>query len=114
VATFVSNASSEAGIYQLLKTSGGTEAEMLQAIPVNIAPEETDLSHASKNQMDEFFARLGLKPEQIRQITAAENLDNAILETRYGVELWKHFLIAALLLALAEMAIGREAKGRST
>jgi hypothetical protein len=114
VANFVSNSSSEAGIYQLLRTSGGKDAEMLQAIPVNIAPEETDLSHASKDQMDEFFARLGLKPEQIRQITATENMDNAILETRYGVELWKHFLIAAVLLALAEMAIGREAKGRST
>jgi hypothetical protein len=110
MATFVSTNSDEAGIYELRRTSGEKEGELLQAIPVNIPGEETDLTHASDDVQNAFLGRLGLKPEQVRHLSASEKIDATILESRFGVELWKYFIGFALLLAVAEMAIGRESK----
>jgi hypothetical protein len=110
MATFVSTNSAEAGIYELRKTSGGKDVELIQAIPVNIAAEETDLQHVTDDEANRFFAHVGLKPEQVKRLSSSDKIDIAILESRFGVELWKYFVGLALLLAFAEMAIGRESK----
>lgn len=113
MATFTSPNSSEAGIYELRKTSGSKDGELLQALAVNIAPEETDLQHASDAEMNNFFGRVGLLPAQVKKVVVSENIDAAILESRFGVELWKYFIGLALLFAVAEMALGRESKDAS-
>ncbi|MEO8168638.1 MAG: hypothetical protein ABI623_10340, partial [bacterium] len=113
MATFTSSSASEAGIYDLRKTSGSKEGELLQALTVNIAPEETDLQHASDEEINTLFARTGLQPSQVKRIAVTEKIDAAILESRFGVELWKYFIGLALLFAVAEMALGRESKDDS-
>ena len=80
---------------------------------VNIAAEETDLQHASDDEMNSFFAHVGLSPAQVKKVVVSENIDAAILESRFGVELWKYFIGLALLFAVAEMALGRESKDAS-
>ena len=39
-----------------------------------------------------------------------KNIENTILQSRFGTELWKYFLILAILFALAEMFFAREKK----
>jgi hypothetical protein len=40
-------------------------------------------------------------------MTGPERAAETVRQTRYGVELWKDFVVLAALLAIAEMAIGR-------
>jgi hypothetical protein len=112
IATFRSQNSFEAGIYELRRLSGSKESELLHAVAVNIAKEETDLRHASDDEVKNFTTTIGLKPEQVRRLAPTTKMGDAILESRFGVELWKYFLALAIALALIEMIIGRESKER--
>ena len=111
--SFTSSNSSESGIYELRKTSGSKEGELLQAIAVNIASDETDLRHASDDEVNKFFTSVGLQPGQVKRVVVSDNIDAAILESRFGIELWKYFIGLALLFAVAEMALGRESKEKA-
>lgn len=46
----------------------------------------------------------------MRRLNASDNLEATILESRLGIELWKYFLALAVVVALAEMIVGREPK----
>jgi len=108
----------EVGIYKLRRLRAGARetgsGELVDAVSVNIAASESDLKRISDEEMETFWARLGLKPEQVRRLPAVSSIDATILESRFGVELWKYFIGFALVLALAEMAIGREPKPERT
>jgi hypothetical protein len=80
----------------------------VQAVVVNPVPEESDLVAADAAQRAALYARVGLKEEQVRALPAGQAVEAAVQESRFGVELWKHFLALALALALAEMILGRE------
>jgi hypothetical protein len=115
LATFESSHSSEAGIYTLrqvsaTRTSSSELEGIIQAIAVNVDPSESDLHRVDDKDIQTFFDTVGLKPEQVKQLPTREKIDNAVLETRFGVELWKYFIALAVLLALIEMALGREGK----
>jgi hypothetical protein len=43
-----------------------------------------------------------------------ENPVEQILQARFGSELWRYFLIAALIIALIEMTVARNAKKEIT
>lgn len=88
----------QAGIYRVL--AGDKE---LGAIAVNPIPKESDLT--------------GLSPKELRSLTAAGRfyvigpdapLQRIVSQSRYGRELWRTFLVAALALLLIEMLIFRE------
>lgn len=112
VATFTAHNALEAGTYELRKLSGGKDTELLFAVAMNIAKEETDLRHASDDEVNRFTAGIGLKAEQVRRLATTTKMDAAILESRFGVELWKYFLALAIALALLEMFVGRESRER--
>jgi hypothetical protein len=114
-ALFTSTRTEEAGIYELRRSSSetpqaGTEHPNppLQSVAVNIDPLESDLHTADKDQLQQFWKASGVQPDMATELEATQTLDKAIEQSRYGVELWKHFLALALVLALIEMAIGRE------
>ncbi|MBI5471389.1 MAG: BatA domain-containing protein [Ignavibacteriae bacterium] len=109
LAAFSSHNATESGVYQI-RTSSGKDGDLLYAVPVNISSYETHLQTISDADEAMFFARLGLKAEQIRTLPTGASIEADVLETRYGVELWKHFVGLALLLALVEMIVGRERK----
>ena len=43
-------------------------------------------------------------------IDKEENLSQKILQARFGSELWRYFLLLAIIFALVEMTIARNAK----
>ena len=48
------------------------------------------------------------------KIDLNEDISQIILQARFGSELWRYFLLAALILALIEMTIARSAKKELT
>ncbi|MER3524933.1 MAG: hypothetical protein C4326_13015 [Ignavibacteria bacterium] len=111
---FVSSNLVEPGLYELRRVVSETHSELLHLVPVNIAVEETDLRHASAEEVEAFLARLGVRADQVLFVAEGENLEAKVMESRFGVELWKLFVGLALACALAEMAVGRDAKAAET
>ena len=46
----------------------------------------------------------------VKQLGTGDDIAPAILQSRFGVELWKYCIAFALLLALAEMIIARDSR----
>jgi hypothetical protein len=116
-ALFASNRTDEAGVYELRRSStdavqGGTDDKVpsLQTVAVNIDPAETDLRPATVEQWKQFWKSARIQPDAVTELVGTQTLYTVVERSRYGVELWKHFLALALVLALIEMAIGREPK----
>jgi hypothetical protein len=101
----------ETGIYELRRSRTGESksgGEILKAFAVNIAPSESDLRQASEARLDEFWATLGIDQKMINTVASGGKVDTRVLESRFGVELWKYFLILAIACAIGEMIVGRE------
>jgi hypothetical protein len=116
-ALFRSNHTGETGIYELRRSSAdatppgtGSQKAPIQEIAVNVDPAETDLRPATREQWQQFLKSSGLKPGDAIELSGNGPLEKTVEQSRYGVELWKHFLWIALILGLLEMIIGREPK----
>ncbi len=113
VALFTSSFATETGVYELRRQpeQENQRQNVLQAVAVNLNPNESDLHRVSKDDLRHFWARMGVTEQQVQELSTEQEINATVLESRFGVELWKYFLVLALLCALAEMIIGREAKG---
>ena len=111
VATFVSVPTTEAGIYELVSLEDGT---ILQAVAVNIAPEESEIRVATGEEESALWKRVGLDTERVTRIAPEQNIEQRLAEARFGTELWKVFVFLALLCAVIEMIVGRAAKHQET
>ena len=82
------------------------------AFAVNIQSDESDLRAASSADMRQFLSvrMINTKPSIIRLTEGDKKLATTVEQSRYGVELWQSFLWAALILALIELLIAREAR----
>jgi hypothetical protein len=97
--------SSQPGVYAVVCSN-----DTLALVPVNIDPSE---SNGERTPFDEFAAmsqRYGIERNAITVVKDPETIDAVVLQSRLGVELWKYFLIAAVVVALIEMAVARESK----
>ena len=83
--------------------------ELLETASVNPDPVESVVNYISDNEFDEYLNRINFRGSHIR-IGKKENPSLEILKARFGSELWRYFLLAALILALVEMAIAKSAK----
>jgi hypothetical protein len=83
------------GIYQLVNQNA-----VLGQWAVNFDPAEAEVAPVS----------LDLPGEQYFQINANDDLEARIIDSRYGRELWKFFLFAALILIFIEMLLFWERK----
>ncbi|HEY4612958.1 MAG TPA: hypothetical protein VII11_08260 [Bacteroidota bacterium] len=93
------------GIYQL--KSG---AAVVQKFSVNMNPDESKTGHIAESDLATVLQRLGIADQSLQRLEAAPEIQQQVLQARFGVELWKHFLVAALLVAIAEMFVAREGK----
>lgn len=86
--------------------------EPVAAFAVNIQSDESDLTQASDNEMRQFLlTRTSGRKESVIDLKPKQrSFAEAVLQSRYGVELWQTFLWAAVVLAIAEMLVAREAK----
>ncbi len=91
------------GVYQLI-----CDAKVVRKIPVNIDPSESELRKISSPERDAFFKGVGIT--MVKRLDKNANVQQAVTEARFGVELWKYMLGLALLFALAEMFIARDVK----
>ena len=83
--------------------------ELLETASVNPDPVESVVNYISDNEFDEYLNKINFKGSHIR-IGKKENPSQEILKARFGSELWRYFLLVALVLALVEMAIAKSAK----
>jgi hypothetical protein len=97
--------SSQPGVYAVVCSN-----DTLALVPVNTDPAE---SNGERTPFDEFAAmseRYGIERNAITVVRDPETIDAVVLQSRLGVELWKYFLIAAVVVALIEMTVARESK----
>lgn len=94
----------EAGTYKFY--SGD---KLLYVVNVNTDPAESVTDYLNDNDFDEYLEKINFYGRHVR-INKGENPEQMILQARFGSELWRYFLLAAILLALIEMTIARNAK----
>jgi len=81
----------------------------LRTISVNINPAESDLTIISKEGLEKFLNIFQLD-KRYKELSAENNLSKVLEESRYGIELWKHVVLLALILLIIEMLIARDSK----
>ena len=83
--------------------------ELLSELSVNTDPAESVTEYLSESEFDEYLEKIYFNGRHIR-IDKNENPTQMILQARFGSELWRYFLLAAIVLALLEMTIARNTK----
>jgi hypothetical protein len=83
------------GNYRILQND-----EILTILSVNPWKEESQMEFISNDELENIIPNVYI----IDDYTKAEEM---ILQSRFGKELWKHFLLVALVLLLVEMVIAR-------
>ena len=84
-------------------------SQIIDEIAVNTDPRESVTNYLSEGDFDDYLKKIDFKG---KHIVVAKNQDPAkvILQSRFGSELWKYFILIALLLAIIEMAIARNTR----
>ena len=83
--------------------------KLLSEISVNTDPAESVTEYLSESEFDEYLEKINFNGRHII-IDKSENPAQMILQARFGSELWRYFLLAAIILALIEMTVARNAK----
>jgi hypothetical protein len=103
--TFVKyNESNLTGNYKIISGS-----KVIDEISVNADPLESKTKYFEKADVEKYLNKISFKG-RLFFLNKEENISDAILKARFGSELWKYFLIIALLLAFVEMFVSRNAK----
>ena len=82
---------------------------IVDEISVNANPQESDTKYLSSSEFESYLDAIKFKGKHIA-ISGNENPSEIVMQSRFGSELWRLFLIAALITALIEMAVARSAK----
>lgn len=98
------SATHKVGIYKFYSGEN-----LLDNVSVNINPVESKINYLTEDEFDTYLQKINFKGSHVR-IGKEENPLQVILQSRFGSELWRYFLIAALLLALIEMTVARNVK----
>ncbi len=83
--------------------------ELFDFAGINIDPLESQTEYIDINVLAEIIKNKGFLGKII-EILPGENYSEQIYQSRFGIELWKYFLAAALIMALVEMLISRSSK----
>ena len=93
------------GIYTV--SAGNTP---FQKFVVNLDPRESHTGKSTAAEIESLLHRLGVESGSVETEHQPENLERTVLQTRFGVELWKYFLILALIVAVIELLVARSSK----
>jgi hypothetical protein len=81
------------------------------AFAVNAESAESDLTRATTAETRDALSSLMTEKKNLVLIEPTQtDIVQRVIKSRFGVELWQAFLAAALILALIEMLMAREAK----
>ncbi len=92
------------GIYKFY-----SKEEPLEYVTVNVNKSESETQYASVEEQKKYFDNIKFKGT-VFNVNKEMNILNLIQQARFGSELWKYFLIFALILALLEMIIAKSLK----
>ncbi len=95
----------QAGFYQL-----NNQNELLTLIAVNTNKNESDGRKIESDELSKFWNQFGIESSAITSLNNLEDVQTSVVQSRFGVELWKHCLALALMLALLEMFIARDSR----
>lgn len=84
-------------------------SKILDIVSVNADPLESKTKYLSKSEFESYLKKLNFRGNFF-WMDKADNFSDAVLKARFGSELWKHFLLAALLFAFIEMLVARNSK----
>jgi hypothetical protein len=87
-----------------------SDNKIVDKFAVNIDPDESNTIPSDEKHRDAMFRRMGIADKSIRTVNQPQEVQRLITESRLGAELWKQFLIAALIIALIEMFVARDNK----
>ncbi len=93
------------GVYSVQTQDG----KIIQTLSVNPPASESAITLLMPDDLVKEIAKRVPKPEQIRVIEEYQNFNADILRAGAGTELWKFFVMLAILCAIAEMVISRRA-----
>jgi hypothetical protein len=93
-----------AGFYKIFSGE-----KLYEILPVNIDPSESNPNYLNNSNFQEYLKKIKFKGSFI-EINKDENPAKIVLQARFGSELWKYALLAAITLALIEMAVARSTK----
>ena len=106
---FLSSPTVETGVYRLRQGASSSDASAtLAARSVALPSWEGDLKTLRDEDLPGFWASLGLSEGTGKAISTEGNLEQDVAQSRFGLELWRYFLVLALLLAIAEMVVGHD------
>jgi len=99
--------------YQNTKIAGSYKfysgENLIENISINSDPTESKTEYSDKSEFDDYLKSINFNGNHI-SIDKDENISQKILQARFGSELWRYFLLVALILALIEMTIAKSAK----
>jgi uncharacterized membrane protein len=78
-------------------------------ISINTDPTESKTEYATESEFENYLEEIKFDGNYV-SIDKESNITEKILQTRFGSELWRYFLLIAIILALIEMTIARNAK----
>ncbi|MBI3005179.1 MAG: BatA domain-containing protein [Ignavibacteriales bacterium] len=93
------------GVYAV--KSGG---DVVGKFAVNVNPDESQTEKADEKALLTLLARAGVEPSSVFTVQSRAELPRVVAESRFGVELWKHFLLAALVVGIIEMFVAKDRK----
>ena len=86
-----------------------SDSKIIKDFSVNTEPNESVTKYLSNKEFEDYLDKINFEGKLV-QIDKDEDPAGVILQSRFGSELWKYFVIIALLLALIEMAVARNTK----
>lgn len=98
------NKTNIAGIYQIISND-----KIITRFSVNHNQTESRLEYLSIEDFEKFLESLQFEGELV-EIKPGENPIERIKQSRFGTELWKFFVLLAIITALIEMMISRNIK----
>lgn len=86
----------------------------VQKFVVNLDALESQTGKATPQQVETLLQRVGIQSSSVRSLDNPDNLGHSVLETRFGMELWKYFVMLALIVAVIELLVARTWKQEMT
>lgn len=82
---------------------------LLEDISINTDPTESKTVYADESEFEAYLKEIKFDGKYI-SVDKESNITEKIMQARFGSELWRYFVLVAIILALIEMTIARNAK----
>jgi hypothetical protein len=92
------------GIYKFY-----SDNNLIDYAAVNFNPEESRINYISEDEFESELQTYNFNGTFVN-LDPNGNFSESIQQARFGTELWRYFLILALLVAIVEMTVAKSAK----